>query len=131
LTGYQHGKDIYLTDGNRRFLAMKKAGVESAKIFLETVSDEGKPKNRPDYIKEALEKTLPVPQEVLDEMKAGVWSPIKRRRTLFSYKEMRKNEYPPIGDQLDAIHKYLQGNTKELEEIWKRLKKVKGCYDRE
>lgn len=131
LIGYQHGDDIYLTDGNRRFLAAKKAGVKKLQIFVETVDDNGKPKNRTDYIKEALDKDLPVPQEVLDEMKAGLWVPIQRRRTLFTYKEKRRNEYPSIGDQMDAIHKFLQGDTKELEAMWKKLKKVKGCYDKQ
>lgn len=48
------------------------------------------------------------------------------------YKARRREEYPPIGDQLDAIWKWLETQkiTAETLLIAKKIKAVKGKYPR-
>lgn len=126
LIGYQHGEEIYLIDGNRRFLAAKKAGILTLKVFAEEIDNEGFTKNRTVFVQEALEKNLQVPQEVQNEI-AGYRSG-KEMRTVFKYVEKRRNEYPAIGDQLDALHKYLRGDNASIQDIWEKIDAIKASY---
>ena len=45
-----------------------------------------------------------------------------------AYRDYRRNEYPSIGDQLDAMHKAREGNWTELEKIDTLIKSVKAKY---
>lgn len=59
---------------------------------------------------EWLDKTTPKPTE--DEIKAG-----QEKLNTLLYQDSRKAEYPPIGDQLDALWKGGDEAAKMLEKI--------------
>lgn len=128
LIGYKQDTDVYLIDGNRRFLAAKKAGVQKVQIFIEEIDENGFTKNRKSYLDEAIasNKTInPLIQQEINKLQ-----PSKDKRIFFRYSEKRRNEYPAIGDQLDAIHKYLRGNQNELTELWSDIDSIKSKYSK-
>jgi len=129
LIGYQKGNDIYLVDGNRRFLAAKKANIQTIKVFVEEINNSKFTKNRSEFVADAVRKGISVDPIILDEvskLKSG-----QESRTLFKYSEKRRNEYPSVGDQLDAIHKFLRNDTSELQAIWNKIDGIKGKYPKE
>jgi hypothetical protein len=126
LIGYQNGNDIYLVDGNRRFLAAKKANIQKLKVFVEELDENALTKNRADYVQEAIDSGHQVDQEIISEIEkcqAG-----KELRTTFRYSEKRRNEYPAIGDQLDQIHKFLRGQPNKIQELWDKIDAIKQNY---
>lgn len=128
LMGYQYGDDIYLIDGNRRFLAAKKANVQTIKIFVEELDDNSLTKNRTDYIQEAISNGAAVDLAIVEEI-AALQSG-KEFRTMFRYSEKRRNEYPAIGDQLDQIHKFLRGLPNNIDDMWDKIDATKSKYSK-
>lgn len=126
LIGYKQGNDIYLIDGNRRFLAAKKANIQNIKIFIEEIDSEGITKNRKSYIDEAIAQNKIVSPDIQAEVNALESS--KEKRIFFSFAEKRRNEYPAIGDQLDAILKALAGDSSDLNEIRQKWLQIKQKY---
>jgi hypothetical protein len=126
LIGYQHGNDIYLVDGNRRFLAAKKANIQKLKVFVEELDENALTKNRADYVQEAIDSGHQVDQEIISEIEK--YQAGKELRTTFRYSEKRRNEYPAIGDQLDQIHKFLRGQPNKIQELWDKIDAIKQNY---
>lgn len=59
------------------------------------------------------------------------WGKVKKSREDVSYKEKRAKEYPPIGDQLDAIWEELEQRellAKAADDILKAILSVKQKY---
>lgn len=126
LIGYRSGSDVYISDGNRRMLAAKKANLPSVKIFVEHVDENGFAKNRRSFVEEAVNNDISVQKKIIDEIEhLRNGKPI---RIVFGYAEKRKNEYPAIGDQLDAIYKAINGNQSELISFWSKINAIKAKY---
>jgi hypothetical protein len=129
--GYQDAAgNVYLIDGNRRFLAAKRAeGVQEILIWTELLDVDGMTKPLTVLVNEALKAGEPVPAEILKLVKAGTYgAPRPEFRTVFSYKEKRRNLYPAVGDQLDAILKALSGDDTELKTLVAKIAEVKGKF---
>lgn len=52
----------------------------------------------------------------------------RSRRNKIEYRLNRASEYPPIGDQLDAIIKKLCGNGTEFDELCDLVQSIKQKY---
>lgn len=126
LIGYQQGSDIYLLDGNRRFLAAKKANIQTIQIFVEEVDSNGITKNRRAFIEEAISENKTVDPAILEEVYA--LSSFRERKTIFRYQEKRRNEYPSFGDQIGALMKAASGDNSELNVLLQKINQTKNKY---
>lgn len=74
------------------------------------------------------EWNLPDPQPTVDELVVA-WDTREANRKANEYKELRRKEYPPVGDQLDAIWKMLTPPTgSEAEAMKAQIEAVKAKY---
>ena len=66
----------------------------------------------------------PSEQDILDEIER-----LKPLREQLQYRSQRKDEYPPIEDQLDMLwHEMDQGNTPKSASFYNAIKAVKDKY---
>lgn len=63
--------------------------------------------------------------------KINKYSPSEEMKRKLSYKELRKYEYPEIGEVIDALCKANEGDDKELKEIMNKRKEIKAKYPKE
>ena len=81
---------------------------------------------------------VPAPQaspEVMDAARLGVgnWEYVPTptptfEPVLLTYKQKRANEYPPLGDVVDAMAKALEGDSTEFNEVQVKRKAIKIKY---
>jgi len=127
---YEDNSNKYvILDGYKRFMAAKKEGVLKIKAWV-FKTENNHTLNRTLYIKEAKDEG----QEVVDSEytldNLGPSSPIYA--PTLSYRELRKLEYPPIGDQLDAVFKFfVENKSEELELISQKILEVKNKFKKE
>ena len=122
------GRYIVL-DGCKRLLAAKAEGLTTISAWVFQTKDEHLV-NRTSVMKAAIEEEKELPQDEYTLANLGPSSPLYA--PTLSYQECRKLSYPAIGDQLDAIIKYVKsGDRSQLDEILSEVSEVKLRYPKE
>lgn len=112
---------VVIFDGYKRFMAAQAEGIKTLKAWVfETTNDALL--NITQYRELATEKGLTVSEDDVGHS-APTYAPT------LGYQSLRKIFYPAIGDQLDAITKYLvHEDTKDLKVLQERIAAVKKRF---